>query len=330
MKVYCMLATRILVVLLFTSMLGAQEQDSPVFTGPYFGQEPPGLSPELFAPGIVSSEHQEHSALGFSPDGTEMWWSRWRLPHDLDKHPQVILFIKYENGRWSMPAVAPFSGEYRDGGPALSADGNKVFFYSRRPLRVDTDVMHDNDIWFSERTSDGWSRPINLGSIVNSPSTDATPCLAANGNLYFTSNRIQYSDPIGNNDIFVSEPDDSGYKAPRALGPAINTSDAREAFPFIAPDESYIIFSRDNRRFDEERNLISGNRKLMISFKDESGEWQEAVDMGPDFMGTRFPSVSPDMKYLFFTKYTDGGHEDFYWVDAAVIDSIKAGRCVED
>jgi Tol biopolymer transport system component len=298
-------------------------ENSPVLNGAYFDQKSPGKTPELFAPGIVSSEHQEHSSLSFSPDGNEMWWSRWRLPHDMDKYPQVIMFISYENGSWGAPAAAPFSGKYRDGGPAYSPDGNKIYFYSRRPLKEDTDEMHDNDIWYVERTVDGWSRPVNLGNTVNSPYMEATPSLAANGNLYFTSDRIQYDDPIGSQDIFISEYIDGNFTKPRALSPAINTSYARDGFPFIALDESYIIFSRDSRKFDNEGNLINGDRKLMIAFKDKDGEWQNAFDMGSDFYNTRFPSVSPDKKYLFFTKFTPGGHEDFYWVDAGVIEDLK-------
>jgi len=301
----------------------AQQEDFPVLKGPYLGQKPPGMTPELFAPGIVSSKHQEHSSLSISSDGREMWWSRWHLPLDTNKYPQVIMFIKYENGRWSQPKVAPFSGKYRDGGPAFSPNGNKIFFYSRRPLEEGTDEMHDNDIWYVERTQDGWSQPINLGSKVNSPYVDATPSLAANGNLYFTSNRIQYDDPTGNTDIFVSEFVDGDYTDPKGLGSAINTPYARDCFPLIAPDERYIIFSRDNRLFDTEGNVISGSIKLMISFKDNRGEWLEPVDMGPLFANTRFPSISPDGKYLFFTKYTEGGHEDFYWVDARIIEQLR-------
>ena len=315
------IGSAILLVLIFNSC--ASQSNFPILKGPYFGQKPPGRIPEIFAPGIVSSEHQEHSSLSISPDGKEMCWSRWRLPHDLDKYPQVIMFIRYENGKWSQPKAAPFSGNHRDGSPAFSPNGNKIFFYSRRPLEEWTDKMHDNDIWYVERTQDGWSQPISLGSTVNSPYVEATPSLAANGNLYFTSNRVQYDDPIGNNDIFISEYGDAGYTEPKGLGTAINTSHARDCFPFIAPDESYIIFSRDSRRFDAEGNVIRGDRKLMISFKDENGEWQDAINMGPHFANTRFPSVSPDGKYLFFTKYTESGNEDFYWVDAKVIDQFK-------
>lgn len=289
----------------------------------YFGQTPPGMVPELFAPGIVSSEHQEHSSLAISPDGKEMYWSIWRLPHDFQRFPQVIMFVKFENGAWSEPQIAPFSGTYRDGGPAFSLDGDRIYFYSRRPVEGKSEDAHENDIWYVERVEDGWSEPVHLGDAINSASTDATPSLAANGNMYFTTTRVQYEDPVGRNDIFFAECRDEGYLDAIGVGPAVNTDHSRDSFPFIAPDESYLLFSRDNRRFDAEGNVIEGDRRLMVSFKGDDGEWMDAVEMGPTFHRTRFPSVSPDGKYLFFTKFTEGGHEDFYWVDAQVIENLR-------
>lgn len=286
-------------------------------------QSAPNKTPEIFALGIISSNDQEHSSLSFSPDGKEIWWSLWHLPHDLDKYPQVIKYIKFENKQWSKPLVASFSGTYRDGGPAFSPDGNRIYFYSRRPLNKKSEVMHDNDIWYVERTQDGWSQAFNLGKPVNTEYVEATPCLANNGNLYFTSNRNQYDDPTGNNDIFVSHYHNGVFGEPVSVSDKINTTYARESFPYISFDETYIIFSRDSRKFDTNGNCISGNRKMMISFKDEKGEWLNPVDMGTHFENTRFPSVSPDRKYLFFTKYSENTSEDFYWVDASVIDELK-------
>ena len=66
------------VILMFIALstpLNAQEGRSPVLKGPYLGQKPPGLNPEIFLPGIVSTELNEHGAPTFSPDLSEMYWS---------------------------------------------------------------------------------------------------------------------------------------------------------------------------------------------------------------------------------------------------------------
>ena len=103
----------------------AKKDDLPVLKGPYLGQTLPGMTPELFAPGIITTQFHEHCSPAFSPDGTEVYWSVfinfWG--------PQVILMMRMEKDRWTRPEVAPFSGQYSDGNPCFSHDGKKIFFY---------------------------------------------------------------------------------------------------------------------------------------------------------------------------------------------------------
>ena len=51
--------------------INAQQSDFPKLTGPYLGQKPPGKTPEIFAPGIVSTEGLQ-LRLFFTPDGSEI------------------------------------------------------------------------------------------------------------------------------------------------------------------------------------------------------------------------------------------------------------------
>lgn len=250
-----------IITILFSTLCRAQENynnNFPLLIGPYLGQKPPGKIPEIFAPGIVSSKHQEHSSLSFSPDGKEMWWSRWRLPYDHEKYPQVIMFMKYKNSSWSQPKVAPFSGKYREGSPTFSPDGMRIYFYSHRPLDKDSETINDNDIWYIKRTKNGWDELINIGEPINTPFVEATPCLAANGNIYFTSDRNQSNKIKRNNDLFVSKFTNGIYGEPESVSAEINTPWARESFPYVAPDESYIIFSRDSRKVRFRRECHCG------------------------------------------------------------------------
>ncbi len=283
---------------------------------------PPGERPAIFAEGLISDGNQQHSSLSISNDGKEIWWSEWKLPHDLDKYPQYIEFIKFHNGRWTEPETAPFSGKYRDGGPALSRDGNRLYFYSRRPHHSTDGPMEDNDIWYVERTVEGWSAPKNAGPMVNTEHVDVLPCPVKSGNLYFTSNRRKYPDPIGANDIYMAEFKNGKFSSAVNLGAPINTGTAREFGCYVDPDEKYIIFARDDRKFEDGKR-VSGGRGLMISFREKNGNWGEPLRLGEDFINTRFPSVSPDGKYFFFTKYTSGSNEDFYWLDASFIKKLK-------
>ena len=294
------------------------------FKQQYFELPLPGETPVVFAKGIISSDDQEHSSLAFSPDGKEIYWSMWKLPHDFEKSPQVIKYIRFENGKWSKAATAQFSGKHRDGSPVFSPNGKKIFFYSRRPLEETDSTINDNDIWYVERKNTQWGKPVNAGDSINTEHVEACPSIAKNGNLYFTSNRNKYEDPTGNNDIFFAKFSNGKYLKAKSIGKNINTKNAREGFPYISPNENYLIFSRDDRHFDESGKYVYGERKLMISFRQDNEEWATPVELGEKFKNARFPSVSPDGKYLFFTKYAAHSSEDFYWVDATFIKNLNS------
>src|SRR6476659_3739462 len=70
---------------------------------------------------------------------------------------------------WLGPGVNSASTEQ---GPALSADGLSLYFYSGRSGGVGSD-----DIWVSQRASvnDPWGMPVNLGPTINSTSRDFVP-----------------------------------------------------------------------------------------------------------------------------------------------------------
>ena len=64
-------------MLLLVAAIGihAQKTDFPKLAGPFLGQKPPGNIPEIFAPGIISTEAHEFSCC-FSPDGKEFYFTR--------------------------------------------------------------------------------------------------------------------------------------------------------------------------------------------------------------------------------------------------------------
>jgi hypothetical protein len=133
--------------------------------------------------------------------------------------------------------------------------------------------------------------------------------------MYFSSNR-----PGGNgeNDIYRSRFVKGRFAAPEHLGDGINTKDS-EYSPCVAPDESYIVFSR----YVEQPKGV----QLFVSFRRPDGSWTPAVSMGEKIelcKKARIPGLSPDGKYLFFCAYQNRDVE-VYWVDAAVIDLFRPG-----
>ncbi len=319
------------ILLIFSNC--TKKNDFPILKGSYLGQKPPGMTPELFAPGIISTGYNENCAA-FTTDGKELYyWLMERRPFF------VILCLKEENGKWTSPQVFPFSGKYFDGKVTISPDGSKLCFSSNRPREKNGEPINNWDLWISERAESGWGEPKNFGPVVNTDAHDAYPCLARNENLYFFSDR---EGGEGEDDMWVSRFINGHYTEPKNLGPSINTS-INEGDPFIAPDESYIIFcSRD-------RKEGFGENDLYISFRREDGSWKKAKNMGERINSAAeevCPIVSSDGKYFFFsstrattlpypeTPFTfeqiknklnspGNGSNDIYWGDAKIIEELK-------
>jgi hypothetical protein len=309
----------------------AQPKDFPKLAGPYLGQKPPGMTPEIFAPGVISKGYFERSVV-FSPSYDELFYELRCLGFTT-----VLMHMKQQNGEWSDPETASFSGipDHRDCYAFFSHDGRTLFFASRRPLSDDEECKEESDIWMLRKDNDQWGTPIHAGNSLNSAFDDSTPTLSKSNNMYFCSNRD------GNYDIYVSHFSEKGFSEPHRLDRPINTT-YFEGHPFIAADESYLIFSSD-------RPGELGQADLYISFKGKDNEWLEPVNMG-DKINSPFhevaPYVSPDGQYLFFCsfrpnfppygkhrltfkeiqKLLDGpgnGRGDIYWVSSKIIEELK-------
>ncbi len=298
--------------------------------GDYFSQKPPGLEPELFAPWIISTGHHEHSGPVYSPDKKHLFYTI------ADNSQHVILYRNQISGVWSDAAVAPFSGNYSDDRPFFSLDGQRIYFESNRPIAEKEFNRNAWNWWYSDLKDNGWSEPkieTYFSSLVMS-----TPALSENGNLYFSSTE---RGGFGRADLFVVKSVNGKFEEPINLGESINSA-SMEAYLWIAPDESYLLFSS----FGREEG--SG---LYITFHNEDGTWTPAKYMGKTINAEgdeRFVKVSPDNKYLFFNSQRNDHGEfseialtmqdlnrrlnspcnaqnlgDIYWVDATVIDSFR-------
>jgi hypothetical protein len=278
--------------------------------GPYLNQPLPGAVPEVFARGIVSTDHLEHSAPAFSPDGNEVFWSLWPMP-EAPGDRQVILTARRTDGLWSKPATAAFSGTFSDGGPVFSADGKRVYFYSQRPLSGEK-PNEEYELWVVEKRGETWSAPTCLNLVGRFPELKFAiqPSVTRNGTLYFMA---YAKGPMKDRGIYRSVLIDGQYATPELLPASINTPVFLTWTPFIAPDESYLIFSSSRRAHGKEWG------DLWISRRKADGTWTDPV-MLPEPVNSnlqeRFPMVSPDGKILFFTRQTPGHSQDVYWVDA--------------
>lgn len=297
------------VLFLLTMLTAAQESTNnktafPVLTGSYFGQTPPGSTPELFAPEIFNGAHGYHTPIVFSPDLTEAIWSPMEMKANL-------MYSKMTNGVWSTPIELNFGFERGTGDGAFSPDGKELYFVSFQPPQPG--APERERIWFVKRNEDTWQAPHLIDDVIVAHPTHWTFSFAKNKNLYFTS---EIDGVRGEQDIYVARFDGEKYLPPEDLGEAIN-SDGKDLAPYIAPDESYLIFTRIGKNTKKTDSYIS--------FKMNDGTWSEAIDMGTPINSDYHdlaPAVTPDGKYLFFLSQREGDNR-IYWVDTKIIEELR-------
>ena len=286
-----------LLVLVATNLL-SQQGEFPKLTGPYLGQKPPGMTPEIFAPGIVSKEGDQ-SEMNISPDLNEIiYWER--IPRN---NSMSIVRIVSEKDQWKNPEILPFSSEYMNNEPSLSPDGKKLFFVSNRPLQKKGEAAKTPDIWYVERVEGNWGDPINMGAPINTDSIEVQPFMSAETCFYFCKLPAA---------IYCSKLINGKWQEPVKLSEKINHG--RVSSPRVSPDASCMIFH-------SKREDGFGGWDLYCSFKDRSGDWNESKNIGKIINTASNESdatFSPDGKFIFFSR--DG---DIYWISTKILDELR-------
>lgn len=296
-----------LILLGLSSLIYAQNKNE--FTdlyGDYLGQIAPGDTPVVFAPGFISRKGLEYGPAIFSKDGNAVYWCG-RVA-DSQEGKIYTWCMKRINKRWTKPEVfVPFADSVCFD-PFLSNDGKRLYF------GADGDAGN-TDIWFVEKQGGGWGRPQSISPVVNTINGQCQATLTSDGTVYY----IDYK-TVNNKwtcDILRSRFKNGNYLQPETLPVSINSS-SEDWTPYIAWDDSYLIFSSTRNNYGD----------LYISFHDiPTDTWSEPINMG-GLINTAtqetYPTVSPDGKYLFFTRYTnEKSSMDVYWVSAKIIDRLR-------
>jgi len=279
----------------------------------YLGQEVPGLTAVRFAPEILTNDNQPHSRLSISPNHNALYWSAYVGQESMT----IGLLSKFDGKKLSKPEPKPFSEELDIRGPVFNSDGNRIFFSGVYPVPELDDKPHGG-IWYVQNTGGLWGDPVPVIATMDSLWQTGSPAISRNGNLYFSAVRMGELAPK----LYFSEHANEEYSTPQELGEAINSGVCLD--PFVSPDENFLLFVGH----DWEGGHGSGD--IFISFKDADSSWGDPVNLGLAVNSEnfeRFPSVSPNGKYIFFLRATSSSFPSdsthFYWVDSEILNSLR-------
>lgn len=276
----------LLISVLAMSSKSHSQVELPVLEGPYLGQKPPGLTPKVFAPSVLSIEHRDGNGF-FTPDMKEFYFTR---RSNIDGKWTLVVF-KSENNIWRESVVGP-----RVGRPIFTPDGKVMLLGKNYMTRTDT----------------GWSEVKSLGAMFDRKDWRIMRLSASAKGTYV------FDDAKSNDVIRILRLKDGKREEPKLLGKDIN-SGKWTAHPFISPDESYLIW-------DSERVNGQGESDLYISFRQQDGSWGAAINMGDKINTSgaeRGGYVTPDGKYFFYNSPISKSNSGIHWVDAQIIETLR-------
>jgi outer membrane protein OmpA-like peptidoglycan-associated protein len=179
--------------------------------------------------------HMVRQRNNVNPDPTS-WVKEAEKPEHINR--LEIFSAQKVDGNWSN--IQPFAynnvTEYSVGHPALSADGQILYFASDM-----AGSLGDTDIFYTTRQADGsWGTPVNAGATINTPGRESFPYVDADGKLYFASDGHS---GMGGLDIFAALGEHGNWSGVRNMGNPINSPKNDYGIMFTEPGESGMLSS---------------------------------------------------------------------------------------
>jgi hypothetical protein len=279
-----------------SSLIQAQNtKEFPELKGEYLGQNPPGMTAEIFAPGIVSVNGRYEFGVSFTPDLEEIYFTGKRKGES-----SSVYFSKLIDKKWTNPKKANLTkGKKRSEFEAfVNLSGKNIYFTVSDPKGV--------KIWCASRSENWWSNAIKLDSPINNDMV-FYPNEAKNGDLFYKN--------VSKGKMYYA-PNKNG-KFPEIFEVGIEYG----SHGFIAPFQDFILI---DARKDNDRTK---DKDIHVCFKKKDGAWTKPINLG-SAVNSNFnescPSITPDGKYLFFSRRDEeGGLGNIYWVSSLVIDKLR-------
>jgi hypothetical protein len=238
------------------------ESSSPLFANDNFPYPPAGMS--------------------FTRDYKKIYFTK---SVELEGKAQVekIFEMSIFEGEASEHIQLPFTtGPSRYLHPAISIDESFIIFSSDA-----SPSKGGLDLFISRRSSDGWSPPESMGSLINTSSHEWYPFLDYNNNLYFSSSGHM---GFGGYDVFVCYFNGSGWERPQNLSNYINTEEDELGFS-IHPNKQLAIFTRViNESSDAKVLMVKLNENVLLASDEGSSKPKDVSLLLKDLIWSGYAS----------------------------------------
>ena len=231
------------------------------------------------------------------PDGSRIYFTRRSDVADkYGARDEFIFSSAIIDGEY-MPAIPlniDWNNNKRMGAVSITPNQNRMYF-----VGIDFIDSHGRgDIYSSDFVNKEWTKPVNLGNIINTSTMESQPYISADcKELYFA----RYSRTYESTDLYVSEFYQGRWTNPKPIVPA--NSKGNEMSPFIHPDGNTLYFASDG--------LIGmGGFDIFMCKKLPRGEWSAPKNLGYPINSEKNEIsfvVSSDGKKGYISSDRDGG-----------------------
>lgn len=217
------------------------------------------LSPMLLK-GNVNGQYHEGPAC-FTKEGNVVYFTRSnyakkKLAKSSKSENNLQLFrAELVGDKWTNVTSMPFnSDEYSCGHPSLSADDKTLYFISDMPGGTG-----GTDIYKTTFDGTNWSKPENLGNVINTSGNEMFPYIHSDGTFYFSSDA---HNNLGGLDVFMSSYDGKKWLQVENLNYPLNTS--KDDFAFVLNEDNKTGFVSSNRGEGDQIYEITKNEPTFI------------------------------------------------------------------
>ncbi|HCW06589.1 MAG TPA: hypothetical protein DGG95_04395 [Cytophagales bacterium] len=259
---------------------------------------------------IVNSDYQDAFPY-LDPTGTKLYFSSKRLGGITLEEPTAkegdddLYFTIRSGDSWSAPQLLPepINSSKNEGAPCFSGDGQTMVYTACNR----DDAVGSCDLYISSLEGDEWTKPINVGNVVNSKDWDSQPTISADGNkIIFVSDR---PGGYGSYDLYMTEKNIFGDWGPACnLGGMINTPFG-DTSPFLSQDGKTLYFASTGHPGYGSYDLF----KTVF----ENGKWSLPVNLGKPLNTSgddRFFTIGGNGEIGYFSSDRDKG-DDLYQIE---------------